>query len=93
MSVCEKCWGDAYMRLLAHPTKPQAEHYADLIRERKDNPCSKAEQALGSMCKMLRTDHPQDMVADINAAIDKFTQPLEEQIAHLKRQLEATSGP
>ena len=39
MSACEKCWGDAYMRMLANPSKAQAEHYRDLLEERKDNPC------------------------------------------------------
>jgi hypothetical protein len=45
MSTCEKCWADAYMRCLADPSKWQADHYADLLDERKDNPCSPKEQA------------------------------------------------
>jgi len=42
---CEKCWGDAYMRSLDDPYKDQAEHYTDLLNERKDNPCTPREQA------------------------------------------------
>jgi len=45
MSSCEKCWGDAYMRTFAHPMKSQAEHYHDLLEERKDSPCTPKEQA------------------------------------------------
>lgn len=45
MSSCEKCWGDAYMRMLGNGTKSQAEHYHDLLQERKDNPCTPREQA------------------------------------------------
>jgi hypothetical protein len=46
--ACEKCWGDAYMRSQAEPSKSQAEHYRDLLEERKDNPCSPDEQKRGS---------------------------------------------
>ncbi len=42
---CEKCWGDAYTRTFIEPMKSQAEHYRDLIKERKDNPCSEKDQA------------------------------------------------
>ena len=42
--ACENCWGDAYMRWLSNPEKSQGEHYQDLLKERKDNPCSEAEQ-------------------------------------------------
>jgi len=45
MPCCEKCWGDAYLRAISDPTKPQAEHYADLLIERDRNPCSEKEQA------------------------------------------------
>lgn len=45
MSSCEKCWGDAYLRSVNHPMKSQAEHYSDLIEERKNNPCAPKEQA------------------------------------------------
>lgn len=44
MSCCEKCWADAYMRSLGDRTKTQADHYRDLLEERKDKPCSKEEQ-------------------------------------------------
>ena len=43
--VCEKCWSDAYRRMLADPSKSQGEHYYDLLEERKDNPCSLEEQS------------------------------------------------
>jgi len=42
MPSCEKCWGDAYMRTHTNPTKSQAEHYQDLIKERN---CTPEEQA------------------------------------------------
>ena len=44
MSACEKCWADAYVRMRLNPSKSQAEHYQDLLEERKDNPCSLEEQ-------------------------------------------------
>jgi hypothetical protein len=44
MACCEKCWGDAYIRWMAEPSKTQAEHYQDLLAERILHPCSKAEQ-------------------------------------------------
>lgn len=41
--MCEKCWGDAYVRstLLGGS---QADHYHQLLEERKDIPCSEVEQ-------------------------------------------------
>ena len=45
MSCCEKCWGDAYRRHVADPSKSQAEHYQDLLAERILKPCTKKEQA------------------------------------------------
>lgn len=42
---CEKCWDDAYGRTLADPSRSQAEHYQDLLDERRDSPCSPREQA------------------------------------------------
>jgi hypothetical protein len=42
--ACEKCWGDAFMRLLYNCTKTQGEHYRDLLEERKHTPCTRAEQ-------------------------------------------------
>lgn len=47
MSACEKCWGDAYMRMLDHPMKSQTGHYQDLLEERKDNPCTPEQQKYG----------------------------------------------
>ena len=45
MPGCEKCWGDAYIRMRINPCKSQAEHYGDLINERKENPCTPEQQA------------------------------------------------
>jgi len=45
MGGCEKCWSDAYLRMMCDPSKSQAEHYRDLLRERDKNPCSPREQA------------------------------------------------
>lgn len=45
MAACEKCWADAYRREQDHPMKSQAEHYHNLLQERKDNPCTAEEQA------------------------------------------------
>ena len=43
--ACEKCWGDAYFRYrFVDSSKSQAEHYRELLKERKDNPCTKEEQ-------------------------------------------------
>lgn len=44
--ACEKCWGDAYLRWMGNPEHTQAEHYAALLEERKDSPCT-AEEQLG----------------------------------------------
>jgi len=44
MAVCEKCWADAGRRSRNNHSKSQTEHYMDLLKERKDNPCSKEEQ-------------------------------------------------
>ena len=44
MSVCEKCWGRAYIRSLS-TGKPQVECYQEILKETKDNPCSLKEQA------------------------------------------------
>jgi hypothetical protein len=38
MAACEKCWRDASARVL-YLGGSVADHYADLLRERKDNPC------------------------------------------------------
>ena len=41
--ACEKCWADAYTRMMLRGGA-QMDHYVALIEERKDNPCSEAEQ-------------------------------------------------
>lgn len=45
MAVCEKCWRDAQRRAILDPSKTTAEHYNDLLKERKDRPCSVEEQS------------------------------------------------
>ena len=42
---CEKCWNDAQSRIYADTSKSKTEHYQDLLKERKNNPCSPKEQA------------------------------------------------
>ena len=42
--ACEKCWGDAYIRHLNNPSKSQAEHYVDLLEERRSNPCCEKDE-------------------------------------------------
>ena len=44
MVACEKCWADAFGRTQDHPMKSQAEHYQDLIEERKFSPCTPEQQ-------------------------------------------------
>jgi hypothetical protein len=46
--ACEKCWNDAYRRWYFDPSKSQAEHYAELLEERKNEPCTKEEQENGN---------------------------------------------
>jgi hypothetical protein len=41
--ACEKCWGDAYLRMIING-KGQAENYRELLEERKDNPCTPKEE-------------------------------------------------
>jgi hypothetical protein len=45
MASCEKCWEDAFYRSMVDAFKSKSEHYSDLIKERKDNPCTPEEQA------------------------------------------------
>ncbi len=45
MASCEKCWVDAFNRSYNDPMKDQAECYSELIKERKDNPCTPEQQA------------------------------------------------
>jgi len=44
MSACEKCWEDAYLRMLT-TGKSQADCYRELLDERRENPCTPEEQA------------------------------------------------
>ena len=42
---CEKCWGDAWLRAYTSIGKTQSECYRELLRERKNTPCTPQEQA------------------------------------------------
>jgi hypothetical protein len=44
--ACEKCWSDAFLRMLADPSRTQTEHYSDLLLERKESPCTPEQDAL-----------------------------------------------
>jgi hypothetical protein len=55
MTACEKCWADAYRRMLCEPSKSQTEHYMDLLDERKGSPCSQQEQSGNSPDRDERT--------------------------------------
>ena len=43
MAACEKCWRDAHMAVMLRGGSV-SDRYRELLEERKDNPCSKAEQ-------------------------------------------------
>ena len=49
MGVCERCWADSKMRARNNPNKDQYQHYLDLLKERKETPCTLAEQKGESM--------------------------------------------
>jgi hypothetical protein len=53
MAACEKCWNDAYARMLADPSKSQTEHYYDLLKERKDHPCSSDQDRAAQVWKQI----------------------------------------
>jgi hypothetical protein len=48
MSACEKCWRDASARVL-YLGGSVADHYADLLRERANTPCSPQEQSVDAV--------------------------------------------
>lgn len=54
--MCERCWADAYMRLMAQPMKTQAQCYEELIEERRDTPCTPQEQAGSWWCELHQMD-------------------------------------
>lgn len=37
--TCEKCWGDAYLRMRMNG-RSQAENYRELLEERREVPCT-----------------------------------------------------
>lgn len=41
--ACEKCWDDAYLRAMLS-NRGQSDCYAELLEERRDNPCTPEEQ-------------------------------------------------
>ena len=43
MTVCEKCWSDAYLKMLV-TGESQYDCYKELLTWREDNPCSLKEQ-------------------------------------------------
>ena len=55
--ACEKCWGDAYLRMRLNG-RGQADNYRELLEERKDNPCTHDEQdgveTLDCGCKVIK---------------------------------------
>jgi hypothetical protein len=55
--ACEKCWGDAYLRMLSEPSKPQADHYRDLLKEREGNPCTPEEQVAAPQPEKAEATH------------------------------------
>ena len=65
MACCEKCWADAYWRWHTQPDavdadglpKTQADHYRDLLAERKNDPCTEYEQRHGARVNEFR-DNP-----------------------------------
>ena len=44
MSMCEKCWADAYMMTMGEPNRSQSECYQELLIKQY-NVCSPREQA------------------------------------------------
>jgi len=80
MSACEKCWGEAYGRS-RDSGRSQTECYQEILKEREDNPCSKAEQVFGRNCNMFNKDN---IAEEINRAIDRYVKPLEEKIKSLE---------
>lgn len=54
MAICEKCWGDAYIRM-RNTGRSQYDCYLELLDERKDNPCKEGEYE-----KELRNRNPNE---------------------------------
>ncbi len=44
MAACERCWHDAGLRQM-HFGGDRVMYYEELLRERKDNPCTPRQQA------------------------------------------------
>lgn len=45
MASCEQCWKDAQGREMSDHSKSVADHYKDIMEERKDNQCPPELQA------------------------------------------------
>lgn len=41
--ICEKCWGDAYGRMMGNG-RSQSDNYHELLKEREANPCTPEQQ-------------------------------------------------
>ena len=54
--ACEKCWGDAYKRSLADPSKSQSDHYRELLAERVCTPEEEAGVKICPYCKVRPVD-------------------------------------
>ena len=48
MSMCEKCWTDAYLRGMTSG-RSQVDCYEEIMEERKDNPCTLEQQGMGEI--------------------------------------------
>jgi len=44
MSICKKCWNDAYGGGYYDGCETQTHRYHQLLEERKDKPCTKKQQ-------------------------------------------------
>jgi hypothetical protein len=63
MASCEKCWNDAYVRMINNPDKSQSQHYHDLLEERKNNPCNE-EQNRNDATVKVQIDIKKSQVKD-----------------------------
>jgi len=69
MAGCEKCWSDAGMRT-ALCGGSQTDHYHDLLKERRNDPCSPEEQCgeLHTYSIYVRNDGKKQCVCGIKVA-------------------------
>ena len=55
MTICEKCWSDAYL-MMRNTGRDQYDCYKELLDERKDAPCSLKEQRIAEETQKGETD-------------------------------------